>query len=67
MEVSATGSCLLIKSEDGESEALPLDERTFLVDAADPDNPTVTFGAYDATGRPQVLYDMLWGLPRLDE
>ncbi len=67
MEVSATGSCLLIKSEDGESEARPLDERTFLLDAADPDNPTMTFGAYDATGRPQVLYDMLWGLPRLDE
>jgi CubicO group peptidase (beta-lactamase class C family) len=67
VEVSATGNCLLIKSEDGESEARPLDERTFLLDAADPDNPTMTFGAYDATGRPQVLYDMLWGLPRLDE
>ena len=67
MEVTAAGSCLLIKSEDGETEALPLDERTFLVDAADPDNPTVTFGAFDAAGRPRVLYDMLWGLPRLDE
>jgi CubicO group peptidase (beta-lactamase class C family) len=67
VEVSAAGSCLHIKSEDGESEARPLDERTFLLDAADPDNPTMTFGAYDATGRPQVLYDMLWGLPRLDE
>lgn len=67
VEVTAAGSCLRIKSEHGETEALPLDERTFLVDAADPDTPTVTFGAYDADGRPQVLYDMLWGLPRLDE
>ncbi|HEX7472100.1 MAG TPA: serine hydrolase domain-containing protein [Candidatus Limnocylindrales bacterium] len=32
----------------------------------DPDNPTVTFGAFDAEGRPQVLYEMLWGLPRTD-
>ena len=32
----------------------------------DPDNPTVTFGAFDAAGRPNVLYDMLWGLSRLD-
>ena len=67
VEVTAAGSCLLIKSEDGATEARPLNERTFLVDPADPDNPTMTFGAFDATGRPQVLYQMLWGLPRLDE
>jgi CubicO group peptidase (beta-lactamase class C family) len=67
VEVTAAGSCLLIKSEHGETEAHPLDERTFVVDAADPDNPTVTFGAYDASGRPRVLYVMLWGLPRLDD
>jgi CubicO group peptidase (beta-lactamase class C family) len=67
VEVTAAGSCLLIKSEDGETEAPPLDERTFLVDALDPDNPTVTFGSYDASGRPHVIYLMLWGLPRLDE
>jgi CubicO group peptidase (beta-lactamase class C family) len=67
VEVTAAGNCLLMKSEDGVTEALPLDERTFLVDAMDPDNPTVTFGAYDAAGRPHVLYEMLWGLPRLDE
>ena len=53
--------------EEGEREALPVDERTFLVDAAEPDNPTITFGAFDAAGRPQVLYIMLWGLPRLGE
>jgi len=67
VEVTANGSSLLIKDEDGETEALPLDERTFLVDPANPDNPTVTFGAFDERGRPQVLYIMLWGLPRLDQ
>jgi CubicO group peptidase (beta-lactamase class C family) len=67
VEVTVAGTCLVIKSEHGATEALPLDERTFVVDAADPDTPTVTFGAYDAAGRPRVLYDMLWGLPRLDE
>jgi hypothetical protein len=64
IEVTATADGLLISSEDGQAEALPLDERTFLTDPADPDNPTVTFGAFDAAGRPWVLYEMLWGLPR---
>ena len=67
VEVTVAGSSLLLNSDDGETEALPLDERTFLVDADDPDTPTVTFGGFDATGRPGVLYTMLWGLPRLDE
>ena len=67
VEVTHSGGRLLLEDEDGVTEAIPLDERTFLVDAADPDNPTVTFGAFDAAGRPQVLYEMLWGLPRLDE
>jgi CubicO group peptidase (beta-lactamase class C family) len=66
VEVSTAGSCLLIKSEHGETEALPLDDRTFLVDAGDPDTPTVTFAGFDDDGRPRVLYDMLWGLPRLE-
>ena len=63
-EVTATTDGLLISSEDGQTETLPLDERTFLTDPADPDSPAVTFGAFDAAGRPWVLYDMLWGLPR---
>jgi CubicO group peptidase (beta-lactamase class C family) len=67
VEVAAAGDCLLVKTEHAEAQAFPIDGRTFLVDAADPDNPTVTFGAYDEAGRPQILYDMLWGLPRLDE
>jgi CubicO group peptidase (beta-lactamase class C family) len=66
LEVTATANGLLINSEDRRTEALPLDERTFVADPADPDNPTVTFGAFDAAGRPRVLYDMLWGLPRFD-
>ena len=65
VEVTATANGLLINGEDGQAEALPLDERTFVADRADPDNPAVTFGAFDAAGRPRVLYDMLWGLPRL--
>ncbi len=67
VEVAATRDGLRIAGEEGEAEALPVAERTFLVDAADPDTPTVTFGAFDATGRPRVLYEMLWGLPRADE
>ncbi len=66
VEVTAARSRLFVTSEENRREALPLNERTFLVDAADPDNPTVTFGAYDGAGRPQVLYDMLWGLPRVE-
>ena len=65
VDVAATADGLLISGEDAQTEALPLSERTFLVDPADPDNPTVTFGAFDASGRPGVLYEMLWGLPRV--
>jgi hypothetical protein len=55
-----------MNDEGDEAELRRLDERTFLVDPMDPDNPTVTFGVFDASGRPRVLYIMLWGLPRLD-
>lgn len=64
VEVASTGSGLVLKGESGDTEALPLDERTFLLDPADPDTPTVTFGGFDEAGRPRVLYLMLWGLPR---
>jgi CubicO group peptidase (beta-lactamase class C family) len=63
-EVQATDTSLLVEGPGGTVEALPLDGRSFLVDAADPDTPTVTFGAFDDRGRPGVLYQMLWGLPR---
>jgi CubicO group peptidase (beta-lactamase class C family) len=66
IDVTATTDGLLIDSGNGPTVAKPLDGRTFLVDAADPDTPAVAFGAPDASGRPRVLYDMLWGLPRQD-
>ena len=65
VEVGVAGDSLVVIDEDGtKTEALPIDDRTFLVDATDPDNPTVTFGAFDAGGRPHVIYRMVWGLPR---
>jgi hypothetical protein len=67
IDVAAIAGGLLISSDGGRTEALPLNERTFVVDPTDPDNPTVTFGAFDAAGRPGVLYEMLWGLPRTAE
>jgi hypothetical protein len=48
----------------GTIEVLPIDDRTFLVDAGEPDTPAMTFGAFDDSGRPGALYQMLWGLPR---
>lgn len=63
-EVTARETCLVITREDVVVDAPPIDERTFLVDAADPDTPTVTFGEPDDRGRPCVVYDMLWALPR---
>ena len=65
IEVATTERGLLMREEGLETEALPVDQSTFLVDAGDPDRPTITFGAFDTAGRPAVLYDMLWGLPRL--
>jgi CubicO group peptidase (beta-lactamase class C family) len=64
-EVTATGTRLVVTSDGGRGEAQPIDERTLLLDAADPDTPTVTFGDLDENGRPGVLYDMLWALPRV--
>jgi CubicO group peptidase (beta-lactamase class C family) len=63
-QVTANARGLVIAGPGGKREALPLDDRSFVVDAADPDDPTVTFGAFDADGRPRVMYDMLWALPR---
>jgi CubicO group peptidase (beta-lactamase class C family) len=65
VEVASVGEGLQIRRHGAEATALPLDARAFVVDAADPDTPAVTFGAFDADGRPGVLYDMLWGLERL--
>lgn len=65
VDVTATDRGLVIESESGTTEARPIDDSTFLVDAGDPDTPTVTFGGFDDGGRPAVMYQMLWGLPRV--
>ena len=62
--VTATGAGLVIAGPRATVEAAPLDGQTFLVDADDPDTPTVTFGAFDGDGRPGALYQMLWAHPR---
>ena len=67
VEVTASSNGLLITTEDHAMQALPLSDRVFLIDANDPDNPTVTFGSFDAAGRPHALYVMLWGLPRVGD
>ena len=64
-EVTASDTHLVMQGDGGTVEALPLDDHTFVVDAEDPDVPTVTFGGFGASGRPAVLYQMLWGLPRV--
>jgi hypothetical protein len=64
VEVTVEAHHLRIKDADQTLVAQPIDDRTFLVDASDPDNPTVTFANFDEAGRPHVLYLMLWALPR---
>ena len=64
VDVTMENDHLLITDADGTRVAQPVDDRTFLIDAADPDNPTVTFADFDEAGRPHVLYLMLWALPR---
>jgi CubicO group peptidase (beta-lactamase class C family) len=66
IDVTAGADALLITSGGEQKAALPLNDRTFVVDAADPDTPTITFGYFDGAGRPGALYDMLWGLRRVD-
>ena len=66
-EVVASESGLVISDSGREREARPLDDRSFVVYADDPDDPTITFGEFDADGRPRVIYDMLSALPRTDD
>jgi CubicO group peptidase (beta-lactamase class C family) len=63
--VQASDTELVLEGDGRTVVALPLNDNSFLVDAADPDEPSITFGAFDNSGRPGVLYDMLWGLPRV--
>jgi CubicO group peptidase (beta-lactamase class C family) len=64
-EVTANDISLNITDTHTTFDAWPIDEQTFLVDADDPDTPTMTFGEFDDQGRPQVLYEMLWAHPRI--
>jgi CubicO group peptidase (beta-lactamase class C family) len=63
-DVAATDASLVLEAGGRQVVGLPIDDRTFLINADDPDTPTVTFGGFDHDGRPGVLYEMLWGLPR---
>ena len=63
-DVVPTEVGLVLSSDRGTAEVLPIDDRTFLLDAEDEYWPTIAFGALDESGRPGVLYRMLWGLPR---
>jgi CubicO group peptidase (beta-lactamase class C family) len=62
--VTTTDTGLSITSASTTFAAAPIDDQTFLVDADDPDTPTMTFGAFDDDGRPGALYQMLWAHPR---
>lgn len=64
-EVTATDAGLRVDGPRGVVEALPVDDGSFLVDVDDPDVPTITFAAFDGDGRPGVLYQMIWGFPRI--
>jgi hypothetical protein len=57
--VRADGERLVLDTGGAQRELRPVDEHAFLVDRDDPDRPTITFddGA-------DVLYDMVWGMPR---
>jgi CubicO group peptidase (beta-lactamase class C family) len=63
-EVTDLGDALRIEVDGQTWDARPLDESSFLIDPSDPDDPAVTFGAFDADGRPQAIYIGLWALPR---
>jgi CubicO group peptidase (beta-lactamase class C family) len=65
VDVTASETGLVIDEDGSAKHATPIDDRAFLVDPDDPDNPTVTFDAFDERGRPGALYLMLWGLPRV--
>src|SRR5690242_15307004 len=65
IDVTSAAGFLELADDDGKVEARWVDEGIFLIDPSDPDTPTVTFGRLDSSGRPQALYAMLWGLPRV--
>jgi CubicO group peptidase (beta-lactamase class C family) len=67
VDVQATDRSMTVTEEGVTRQALPLGSGIFLIDPGNPDTPTITFADFDRNGRPGVLYDMVWGLPRLPE
>jgi CubicO group peptidase (beta-lactamase class C family) len=65
IRVDAGPTNLTIETPEQRVTASPVGWGTFRVDPPDPDSPTVMFAGFDAEGRPHVLYDSLWGFPRI--
>jgi CubicO group peptidase (beta-lactamase class C family) len=65
--VTATSAGLRIVADGSEVAAVPVGPRSLLLDPGDPDCPVVTFAGFDGKARPQVLYDAIWGYPRIAE
>jgi hypothetical protein len=64
-EVRVTETRIVVDGPNGPTDAFPIDDGVFLVDARNPDAPTVTFDSFDDNGRPRALYQMMWGFPRV--
>lgn len=62
--VAAQTDRLAISTGGQSVDAFPGLDSTFLLEVASPDPLTVTFDHFDAEGRPQMLYWVVWGYPR---
>lgn len=67
VQVQPTDRSVMVTENGVTRQALPLGLGVFLVDPENPDTPTITFAGFDRNGRPGILYDMVWGLPRLPD
>ena len=47
------------------SSLLPIDAHLFRRSDGDPDIPFMSFANFDASGRPHVLYNAVWAIPRI--
>lgn len=63
VEVHAERDHLVVRGAETRT-AHPINERTFLVDASHPDEPTISFGHFGPDGRPRAYYRAVWALPR---
>lgn len=67
IEMTASDGRFVVTEDGVAKPAVPLDRSTFLMDPEDPDSPTIAFADFDDAGRPGVLYDLVWGLPRMPD